>query len=221
MLFINIKNPNRPDEIVKLFLQTKKNIQQRQLTDKIGDFAKNEERDKMFEPVIKSNLETAKEISKELVPIKNELEQLNHEITLANIPQQPGILPPETPQTRERRRSLPSIPTPVKFGKMPIDNLREALNNRSQHDSVLGIYNQNNQFKIVNAPVKIDGNDLVISNQKYEGTKGLWSLLTKKEPNNYSQDDLENYKQILFDSNALYQNNDPSTNKPKSSQSKK
>ena len=104
---------------------------------------------------------------------------------------------------------------------MPIDNLREALNNKSQHDSVLGIYNQNNQFKIGNAPVKIDGNDLVISNRKYERTKGLWSLLTKKEPNNYSQDDLENYKQILFDSNALYQNNDPSTNKPKSSKSKK
>jgi hypothetical protein len=85
---------------------------------------------------------------------------------------------------------------------MPIDNLREALDNKSQHDSVLGLYNQNNQFKIGDKPVKIDGNDLIISNQKYEGTKGLWSLLTKKEPNNYSQDDLENYKQILYDSNA-------------------
>ena len=132
--------------------------------------------------------------------IKNELEQLNNEINLANFVQQPAILaPPETPQTRERRRSLPSIPTPQKFGKMPIDNLREALNNKAKHDVVLGIYNGNNQAKIGYKLVKINGNDLTISNQKYDGTKGLRSLLAKKHPNNFTTNDLENHKQILFD----------------------
>ena len=222
MSFINIKDPKKRDEIVKSFLQTKKNVKQRELTDKIGDLARNEERDKMFEPVIKSNLEAAKEISRELVPIKNELEQLNNEINLSNFVQQPALLPPpETPHTRERRRSLPSIPTPQNLGKMPSDNLREALNNKAQHDPVLGIYNENNQLKIGDKPVKIDGNDIIINNQKYEGSKGLWSLLTKKEPKGYTDDDKENYKLILYDTNALYQNNDPSTNKPKSSRSKK
>ena len=48
---------------------------------------------------------------------------------------------------------------------MPINNLREALNNKSQHDAVFGIYNKNNQFKIGDKPVKIDGDDLVINNQ--------------------------------------------------------
>ena len=221
MSFINIRDPKKRDDIVKAFLQTKKNIQQGQLSEKIGDLAQTESRQKMFEPVIKSNIDAAEQISKDLIPIQNELKQLNREITLANIPPQPALLPPETPQTSERRRSLPSIPTPVKFGKLPADNLRQALSNKSQHDPVLGIYSDNNQFKIGNAPVKIDGNDLVINNQEYEGTKGLWSLLTKKDPKDYTHDDLENYKQILYDSNALYQNNDPSTNKPKSSRSNK
>ena len=52
-------------------------------------------------------------------------------------------------------------------------------------------------------------------------TRGMWSLLTKKEPKEYTKDDLHNYKQILYDTNSLYQQNDPNTNRPKSSRSSK
>ena len=52
-------------------------------------------------------------------------------------------------------------------------------------------------------------------------TRGMWSLLTKKEADGYTEDDLHNYKQILYDTNALYQQNDPNTGKPKSSRSSK
>ena len=52
-------------------------------------------------------------------------------------------------------------------------------------------------------------------------TRGMWSLLTKKEPDGYTEDDLHNYKQILYDTNSLYQQNDINTGKPKSSKSSK
>ena len=110
MSFINIKDPKKRDEIVKSFIATKKNIQKRNLNEKLGDLAQSEDRQKMFQPIIQSNIQAAEEISKDLVPIRRELEQLNHEIGIANIEPLQSILPPETPQ---RRRSLPSVPTPA------------------------------------------------------------------------------------------------------------
>ena len=225
MSFINISDPKKRDEIVKSFLATKKNIQQQNINEKIGDLAQAEDRKQMFEPIVKSNLAAAEEISKDLVPIRRELEHLNQEIALANVAQPAlsgltplGLLPPETPQ---RRRSLPLIPTPVQVGKMPIDYLRQALSNKKDNDPVFGIYNEGNQFMIGSKPIRIDGNDIYINDHKWEMTRGMWALLTKKDPEGYSADDMENYKQILYDTNALYQQNDPNTGKPKSSRSSK
>ena len=223
MSFINISDPRRRDEIVKSFLATRHRIKQENLKEKIGDLAKAEDTKQMFDPIIKSNIKAAEEISKDLVPIRKELENLNQEIALANF--QPALLPPEiegrsTPQ-RQRRRSLPSVPTPQQLGQMPIDYLRQALSSKKDNDSIFGIYNEEGQFKIGNLPIRIDGNDLVVDGRRYTGSEGLWSLLTKKNPINYSQGDLQNYKQILLDTDALYQNNNRAIRRPKSSASPK
>ena len=47
----------------------------------------------------------------------------------------------------------------------------------------------------------------------------MWQLITSKKPDNhiYTQDDYENYAQILVDTSALKQNNNPIEVVPKSS----
>ena len=172
----------------------------------------------MFEPIIKSNIEAAAEISKDLLPIRKELEQLNQEIALAGIAPQQAILPSQTPS---RRRSLPSIPTPDRLGNLPVDHLRKAISSKSTNDSIFGIYNKDQRFFIGSKPVKIIGNDFEIDGKKYNGSPGLWELITKKEPENFTNDDLQNYKRILISTDALYQNNDSTSDKPKSSKSTK
>jgi hypothetical protein len=82
----------------------------------------------------------------------------------------------------------------------------------------------------------IDGNDLIISDERYKGTHGLWRLLTnpnKKKTDketydtwwtskdNFTEKDLSSYKEILVKTLSIYQHNDSSTKKPKSSISKK
>ena len=181
MSFINISDPKRRDVIVKSYLTTKKNIQNRNRNEKLGDLAQAEERQNMFEPIIQSNIQAAEEISKDLVPIRKELEQLNQEIALA----QPA-LPQETPQ---RRRSLPSIPTPS-IGKTAADSLSKALSKKKETDPTFGIYNEGDQLMIGSLPIQIEGNDLVVDGRTYNGTEGLWQLLTKKEPVNYNESDL-------------------------------
>ena len=216
MSFINITDPKKRDEIVKSFIATKKAIQQRNLNEKIGDLAQAEERHNMFEPIVKSNIQAAEEISKDLLPIRKELEQLNQEIAIANIAPQQAILPPETPQ---RRRSLPSIPTPQQIGKLPADKLRQALSSKSEYDTTFGIYNKGDHLMIGSKQVDIKGDDIEVNGKYYRGTPGLWQLLTSKNPKEYTENDLQSYKGILFDTNALHQNNDPTSNKPKSSNS--
>lgn len=88
-------------------------------------------------------------------------------------------------------------------------------------DSIFGIYynTQQKTYMVGNQSVRLDIDDLIINKRRYVGTPGLWRLLTyKKElPNKfYSPTDLENYKQILIDTASMYQNNNPTTNKPKS-----
>jgi len=62
---------------------------------------------------------------------------------------------------------------------------------------------------------------LIIDGKMYKGTEGLWELLTRKNPQNYTQNDEDVYYDILIASDAVFQNNDPKTKKPKSSRSEK
>ena len=222
MSFINISDPKKRDEIVKSYLAIKKRIQHRNINEKLGDMAQSEDRLKMFEPIIKSNIQAAEEISKDLVPIRKELKQLNQEFAFGlAAPDPQKMLQPPDIFSPTRRRSLPSTPTKQVLGKLPIDYLRQALSSKKDNDLVFGIYNEGNQFKIGSKPIKIDGDDIYIDQHKWEMTRGMWSLLTKKDPDEYTTDDLHNYKQILYDTNSLYQQNDPNTGKPKSSKSSK
>jgi len=64
-------------------------------------------------------------------------------------------------------------------------------------------------YKIGNLPVTIDDR-ISIGDKEYKTTQGLLELLFKplvKKP--YTKDDLNNYRQILLDSNAYRENFDP------------
>lgn len=82
------------------------------------------------------------------------------------------------------------------------------------------------QLKIGNSPVNIDGDDIVLvkAGKKYTGTEGLWKLLTKNgniKNDEYTPQDWDNYKEILIETDSLYQKNDPVAKRPKSSQGQK
>lgn len=78
------------------------------------------------------------------------------------------------------------------------------------------------QYKIGKDTIKIQDNDIFINGRWIPGTNGLWNLLTSSssEPpqkNDYTDNDLKTYQNILIETEALYQNNDKNTAKPKSS----
>ena len=64
-----------------------------------------------------------------------------------------------------------------------------------------GIYRVNaGTFKLGDTDIRIDeGNNITISEKTYEYTPGLWDLLMLNHPdyNDYTEEDLENYKDIV------------------------
>jgi len=63
MSFLKIKDPIKRDLIVEEFLKTKKNIQEKFITGRLGDISAQRELSKLFKPIT----ETQKDIKESLV----------------------------------------------------------------------------------------------------------------------------------------------------------
>ena len=103
-------------------------------------------------------------------------------------------------------------------------------------DNIFGVWFDGERLYIGNErnEVMIDSDDLLINNEPYKGTRGLWKLLTNlnkkldKETlntwwnkDNFTEQDLNTYKEILKKTHSVHQNNNPSSKKLKSSSSEK
>ena len=77
MSFFNIKNPVEREKTIKEYLATMKRIKNRNLRKKAHDFANYEKIDESLEPVVCSTATSTETITKELVPIKEQIEQMN------------------------------------------------------------------------------------------------------------------------------------------------
>ncbi|KAE9524406.1 hypothetical protein AGLY_015127 [Aphis glycines] len=68
--------------------------------------------------------------------------------------------------------------------------------------------------------ITFENDDIILNGKKYKGTVGLWRLLAHSDvnrPEYYTEDDLKIFKEILIETDSIYQNNDKSTGRAKSS----
>src|SRR5436190_6888839 len=161
-----------------------------------------------------------------LVPVVNQMAgiSLSDSSIEENLP-----LPSSTPLRPIRERIIPeqstfSVVSPntlnIKLGPISLKYLPTV------DDDIFGIYYDKHvkQFKIGDKFISIDMDDIIVDGEKFVGTPGLWRLLTYREaPEDrlYSDEDLENYSKILWKTNSIYKNNNPTTKKPKSSKGHK
>ena len=69
----------------------------------------------------------------------------------------------------------------------------------------------------------IQGNNLIVDNDEYIGTPGLWELIIAKEPDKkiYTPEDKKVYEELVLKTNVLHRNDDPTNPKPRGSNSNK
>ena len=99
--------------------------------------------------------------------------------------------------------------------------IAKAYQNRPDLDTTFGIREEEGLYYIGNKQATIAYNNIIIGDEKFEGTPGLWELITSKNPKVANDEDYENYAQLMIKTNALHRYYDPNNPRPTSSVSKK
>ena len=220
MSFIKVKDPRKREELIRDFIETRKRIKDNFIARKVGESKYQTGLTKLFKPVTETQKATAKEITdaqkataekitQELLPIKESIEGLPGAISF---PAYPALEMIEEEKEEEKKD----------VGSLAKNYLAFATGKKS--DKTFGIYpDENNKLKIGSKKITVIGNDIKIEDNIYPGTPGLWELIVSKElPNEkFTDEDYINYGNILKQTNAIHQGNNPSKNKPKSSKGEK
>ena len=107
------------------------------------------------------------------------------------------------------------------FGSLANDYRNRYMSRDDEIDTSFGINFIDGKSYIANTPIKIEHDDIIIYDEVYEGTPGLWSLITEKTKGNlegkYTDNDLATYEDILRQTNVLYKDFNPSSSYPRSS----
>ena len=208
MSFIKVKDPRKREELIRDFIETRKRIKDNFVARKVGESEYQTGLTKLFKPVTETQKATAKEITEaqkataekftsELLPIKESIEGL---------------------PTKLFKEVFPSLGFKesdiTKLGPLAVNALIEAFTKEGV-DRTYGIYAKDKIFKIGNKEIKIKDNDITLEGEVYKGTPGLWELITSKTPINYTDEDIDIYRQLLLRSNTIFRNFNSKSNYPR------
>ena len=219
MSFIKIKDPRKREELIKDFIETRKRIKDNFVARKVGEAEYQTGLTKLFKPVTETQKATAKEITEaqkataekitgELLPIKESIGELATKEDISKLPLQ--VFNQIFPSIEFKSSEV------MELGTLAVYSLIEAFTKEGV-DKTFGLHAKNKKFHIGDKPVTIKNNDIIIEGKKYDGSPGLWELITSNNPQKFTEEDYLNYINLLVQTNTIYQGNDPKNTKPKSS----
>ena len=200
MSFLKISDPAKRDAMVKEYLELKKNIQDNLLSERTGELELQTDRSKFYRPITETQKATAREITEGLKPIREGIEKL------------PQAMQPIGEATGEASGKE----EPLDFGEIAKEYLKDP-----DRDTTFGMRNEEGLYYIGNKQATIVNNNIIIENEIFKGTPGLWELLMSKNPKYFTEDDYKNYTRLMLKTNALHRSYDPNNPNPRSSKSDK
>ena len=214
MSFIKVKDPRKREELIRDFIETRKRIKDNFIAKKVGEAEYQTGLTKLFKPVTETQKATTKEITEaqkaaaekitqELLPIKEGIKGLPGAISEAGQSLSFPALGITEEQIKEKNLG------PIVLGAL------EYL--KPEKKTTFGMYFKDGDFRIGDKKIDIKGDDIKIEDKEYTGTPGLWELIMKDNPQNFSEEDYLNYGRILKQTNTIYQKNNPNQNRAKSS----
>ena len=96
-----------------------------------------------------------------------------------------------------------------KFSDLPKTYISGMIHDtKNKHDFKYGVrYNpEEDAYYIGNSEIQFDGDNLIINNNEYRGTPGLYELLFKKHAHNFNNDDKKQYINIVKNTSAHKRN---------------
>jgi len=214
MSFLKITDPKKRDFIVKEFLLSKHNIRQNSLSDKLGDIGLQQKLTKLYKPITDSQAAQSAALTKELSATSTALKALPASLSS----QLKAIQFPGYPSIQAETDEVPKESL-IEIGPIAVEYLR-TMTSKTLTDKTFGLHDNNGAFYIGDSEVTISGDDIIVGETTFNGTPGLWELITSKNPDSeiYTLQDIESYKTILLSTNAII---NPETGKVRSSSSDK
>ena len=196
MSFLKISDPVKRDSIVKEFLELKKNIRDNLLSERTGEQQLQADLSKFYRPITETQKATAREITEGLKPIREGIEKL--------------------PQAMQPLGEASGEASPLALGEIAEEYLKDP-----NRDKILGIRNVEGLYYIGNKQATIMDNNILIGDEKFTGTPGLWELLMSKNPDNFTENNYDEYEKLMVKTNALHKDYNPNNPYPRSSRSDK
>jgi hypothetical protein len=231
MSFLKITDPAKRDQLVQALLNTRRNIKEESYSSHLGKIRIQDKYSKQLKPVTDKLDTIPKAITSALEPtlsaIPTALAALPQILPATAAPAALGSIATAPIQIEDISAPESSLEVPqasILFGDIASKYMNSVMTGKNIPDTTFGIHTKDGQepgtFFIGNKQVKIAGNDLIIEGKTYEGTEGLWNLIMNKEIEDESitQEDWDNYKDIMKVTSALYKSD---LTHPKSSKSDK
>ena len=200
MSFLKISDPVKRDSIVKEFLELKKNIRNNLLSERTGEQQLQADLSKFYRPITETQKATSREITEGLKPIREGIEKL------------PEAIQP----LGEASGEASGEEGPLSLGEIAEEYLKDP-----DRDTTFGIRNVEGLYYIGNKQATIVDNNILIGDEKFEGTPGLWELLMSKKPDYFNENDYNEYAKLMVKTNALHSNYNPNNPYPRSSRGDK
>ena len=248
MSFLKINDPLKRDAIVKEYLELKNRIRGNLLSERIGESQLQTDLSKFYRPITETQKATAREITEGLRPISEGLENIRRDVrdipgTISSeiaIKKYEKELKEEEKREKELEKKDEEEEKEDKYKHLG-ETAFNYLHNKGLYKSDLpfGIHEGNDGFYYLGArrdpnkennyflnskyKLTIADNNIVVDDEKFIGTPGLWELIMADVPNpqKYDTNDLNSYKRLLLKTNVLHNGFDPNNPYPRSSSSYK
>ena len=234
MSFLKISDPLKRDSIVKEYLELKKKIRSNLLSERIGEQQLQTDLSKFYKPITETQKATTREITEGLKPIIETQKATAREITEGlktireGIEKLPEAMKPISKTTEEEEEEKEEEKSPETLGETAYNYLHSEQ--KYPRDFTFGIHlgrdgfyhmgaikDPNGEYKGNRKILTIGYNNIFVDDKKFTGTPGLWELIMEEKPKKYTKDDLDKYGDLLFKTNAIYQNFNPKSSYPRSS----
>ena len=212
MSFLKISDPAKRDAMVKEYLELKKNIRDNLLSERTGELELQTDLSKFYRPITETQKATAREITEGLKPIREGIEKLPQAITF----------PTTQPIGEASGREEEVFESFEGEEEEMIGEIAKKYINRPNPDETFGIREKQGLYYIGNKQATIFRNNIIVDDEKFEGTDGLWELITSKNPQiPTNEKDYDNYVELLLKTNVLHHDYDPNNSNSRSSKSNK
>ena len=225
MSFLKISDPLKRDAIVKEYLELKKKIRSNLLSERIGEQQLQTDLSKFYKPITETQKATTREITEGLKPVREGLKTIREQIY--DLPDvisgREAIERYEKELEEEEKEEEEEEEEYEEEEDKKIGEIARHYLNKQYRDTTFGIRKEKGDHYIGNTHVIIRNNDIYIkdSGERFEGTEGLWKLITLREPVDVDKKDKDEYERLMIKTNVIHRNNDPKNPHPKGNRGNK